>query len=269
LRVPLIAAAVRPVPLALAVDCGVQLRLLNAFELVAEGRPITLPMTVRRLIALLAIKRHPVLRNYVAGVLWTNSSEERAQASLRSALWQLHRSSVDVVQVSRNQLRLNEGVRVDLHDAEALAKLVLDGLAPVDRHVDLAGLDGDVLPDWYDDWVLIEREQFRQLRLRALETLCHQLTDAGRLDDALAAGLRALAGEPLRESVHRALVGVHIADGNAAEAIRQYRFCRRLLREHLGIEPSVKTKEQIRELYGRGQLRGRTTARDGARTRRR
>ena len=29
-----------------------------------------------------------------------------------------------------------------------------------------------LLPDWYDDWVLIERERFHEVRLRALETLC-------------------------------------------------------------------------------------------------
>jgi DNA-binding SARP family transcriptional activator len=228
---------------------GTRLQLLNAFELVADGRTITLPMTVRRLIALLAIKRHPILRHFVAGFLWANSSEERAHASLRSALWTLQRSSLDVVQASRNQLRLHSEVRVDVHQAEAVAKLALDRLDPAGLHVDPATLGGDVLPDWYDDWVLVEREHFRQLRLRALETLCQRLTDAGRLDDALAAGLEALAGEPMRESVHRALVGVHIADGNAAEAIRQFRLCRQLLRENLGIEPSVRMKEQMREVY--------------------
>jgi DNA-binding SARP family transcriptional activator len=237
-----------------------QLRLLNAFELVADGRTITLPMTVRRLIALLAIKRSSVLRHHLAGVLWVKSSEERAHASLRSALWQLQRSSLDVVQVSRNQLRLHDEVRVDVREAETLAKLVLDRLDPAGLHVDPATLGGDVLPDWYDDWVLIEREHFRQLRLRALETLCLRLTDVGRLDDALAAGLQAFAGEPLRESVHRALVGVHVADGNAAEAIRQFRLCRRLLRENLGIEPSMRIKEQMREVYEWREPRARRQA---------
>jgi DNA-binding SARP family transcriptional activator len=246
-------------------ECGIRLRLLNAFELVADESPVALPMTVRRLIAFLAIKRHPVLRQHVAGLLWTNSSEQRAHASLRSALWQLHRSC-DAIQASTNQLKLRDEVRVDLHEAEALAKHVLGGPEADSLRIDPSRLGGDVLPDWYDEWVLIEREHFRQVRLRALETLCHRLTDAGRLDDALAAGLEALAGEPLRESVHRELVRVHIVDGNAAEAIRQYRFCRRLLREHLGIEPSVTMKQQIRELYGHRHPRE-GTRRDGAGTR--
>ena len=48
----------------------------------------------------------------------------------------------------------------------------------------------------------------------------------------------ALVGEPLRESAHRALVAFHLAEGNAAEALRQFRLCRRLLLEQLGVEPS-------------------------------
>ena len=43
---------------------------------------------------------------------------------------------------------------------------------------------GELLPDWYDDWVLLERERFRQLRLHALDALCDDLTRAGRHWDA-------------------------------------------------------------------------------------
>jgi DNA-binding SARP family transcriptional activator len=42
----------------------------------------------------------------------------------------------------------------------------------------------------------------------------------------------------LRESAHRALIRVHLAEGNRFEAQRQYDLCRRLLRDRLDIEPS-------------------------------
>ena len=103
--------------------------------------------------------------------------------------------------------------------------------------------------------MLIEREQFRQLRLRALDAFCRRLTVAGRTGDALDAGLAALAGDALRESAHRALVCVHLAEGNVGEAIRQYRLCRRLLREQLGVAPS----EQMEALL-RSVTRGKTGA---------
>jgi DNA-binding SARP family transcriptional activator len=71
------------------------------------------------------------------------------------------------------------------------------------------------------------------------------LIQAGRGGEALEAGLISVEGEPLRESAHRALIRVHLAEGNAGEAVRQYRLCERLLREHLGVEPSHLTRELL------------------------
>jgi DNA-binding SARP family transcriptional activator len=121
--------------------------------------------------------------------------------------------------------------------------------------LELAALRGELLPDWYDDWVLIEREYFRQLRLRALEVACDRFTGAGRLDDALATGLAVLECEPLRESAHRALIRVHLGQGNVSEAIRQYCFCRSLLRDRLGVDPSDQMFELMREVTDRQRPR--------------
>jgi DNA-binding SARP family transcriptional activator len=217
---------------------GTRLALLNGFELGCDGIPVSLPMGAQRLVALLALHGRPALRPFVAGTLWLDTSEERAHANLRSTLWRLHRCKDEIVEVRGQQLRLGDGVRVDVAETTLLARRALDKTA--DSGLELAPdlFSGDLLPDWYEDWVLIEREQFRQLRLRALDSLCERLTRAGRLGEALEAGLVALAGEPLRESAHRAVVRIHLADGNVGEAVRQYHLCRRLLEEQLGVEPS-------------------------------
>jgi DNA-binding SARP family transcriptional activator len=219
------------------------LTLLNAFELSCEGVPVQLPMSVQRLIAFVALHPHPLLRLYVAGSLWLDVSEERASANLRSALWRLHRRGLVVVETTDQQLRLGANVEVDVHEAEALARRIMkdDNLDGIDLAP--ASLSRDLLPDWYDEWVMIERERFRQLRLWALDALCDRLMRGGRLSEALELGLLSVSGEPLRETAHRAVVRVHLADGNVAEAIRHYRFYRRLLREHLGIEPSARMRE--------------------------
>ena len=60
----------------------------------------------------------------------------------------------------------------------------------------------------------------------------------GPFGKAIEVGLTAVAGEPLRESAHRALMRVHLAEGNPSEALRQYRLCRRCLGV-LGLEPSA------------------------------
>jgi DNA-binding SARP family transcriptional activator len=99
-------------------------------------------------------------------------------------------------------------------------------------------LEHDLLPDWYDDWVLVERERFRQLRLHALERVCDRLIAAGRYSEALQAALAAVAAEPLRESANRYVIEVHLREGNLAEAISHHRSYCRLLQDELGVSPS-------------------------------
>ena len=226
----------------------VRLTLLHAFELSCEGEPVALPMTAQRVLAFVALHDRPLRRLYVSGTLWLDSPEERASASLRSGLWRLHRTGRQLVVTNGQLLALGRDVEVDLRRSEALARRALDTADPDALGVDATALNADLLPDWYEDWVLIERERYRQVRLRALDALCERLTQANRLGEALDAGLAAVAGEPLRESAHRAVVRVHLAEGNVAEAIRQYRLCRRLLNEHLGIEPSERMDELLRNL---------------------
>jgi DNA-binding SARP family transcriptional activator len=219
------------------VHAAASLTLLDAFELACDGAPVAIPMSAQRLLAFLALHPRPLLRPLVAGTLWPETTEERAHASLRSALWRLHRLGDGLVDVTGPRLRLGAAVEVDLRLAEATARRLLEGAEAVTAET--ATLFGELLPDWYEDWVLLERERFRQLRLRALDALCERLTRADRLAEAFEIGLAALAAEPLRESAHRALVRIHLAEGNAGEALRQYRLCRRLLGERLGIEPSA------------------------------
>lgn len=229
-----------------AAPAGSALRLLDGFELIANGVEVHLPMSAQRLLAFVALHDRPLQRAFVAGSLWLDSPEERAYANLRSALWRLHRGGVRLLQVYGPQLSLHRSVVVDLRQAEEFARRALHAGDDLTGDVEPLLLGGDLLPDWYDDWVVLERERFRQLRLRALDALCERLMRAGRLDAALDVALAAVAGEPLRESSHRAVVRVHLRNGNAAEAIRQYRLCRRLLREQLGIDPSVQMEELIR-----------------------
>ena len=231
-----------------AAPACMRLQLLETFELTCDRKPVAVPVNVQRFVALVALHDRPLLRSYIAGTLWLESSEARAHANLRSTLWRLHRCAGGVVEASGQQLGLNADVAVDFREVERLARGVLDPNAPDALELAPVALAGDLLPDWYDDWVLIEREHFRQLRLHALDVLCDRLTSAGRLGEALEVGLIALADEPLRESAHRAVIRVHLAEGNTGEAVRQYRMCRQLLADHFGVEPSEKTRALLADV---------------------
>jgi DNA-binding SARP family transcriptional activator len=215
----------------------VALRLLDGFDAEVDGRSVPLPLGAQRVVAFVALHERPLQRLFVAGSLWLDSPEARAAANLRSALWRIQRVTPSLLDVDSRTLRLGAVVSVDLREAERLAREELGGGGS-----ELTRLGVDLLPDWYEDWVLLERERFRQLRLRALEAACRRLTEEGRLDEALEAGLMAMSAEPLRESAHRTLMRLHLAAGNAVEARRQYELCRHLLRSQLGLEPSEETR---------------------------
>ena len=226
----------------------IRVELLGAFGLSRGGRVIHLSIGCRRLVALLALGEKPVRRASVAGTLWMEASEERAMACLRSALWRIRLEVPTLVEATRSELGLSSAVRVDVLELASLARDVLNDGGSVDRALVALTGTGDLLPDWDDEWLIPERERFRQLRLHALERLCEQLAAAGRFGDAVEAGLQAIAGDPLRESAHRALIKAHLAEGNVAEATRQFGIYRRLARDELGVEPSPQAKDLVRGL---------------------
>jgi|SRR5918996_5959866 DNA-binding SARP family transcriptional activator len=218
---------------------GLRVTLLNRFELSHRGEVIAVAVPAQRLIAFLAIEGRPVLRTYAASVLWIDSTEERAFGSLRSALWRLRQVAAGLVEGTSRGVGLTTGVGVDLHEASACARRICDDAVPTDQlDVDTGALSGDLLPDWYDDFIVLERERFRELRVRALECLCARYTAVREFGPAMDAALAAVKTEPLRESAHRAAIRVHLAEGNQAEALHRYESYRKLLRRELGLEPS-------------------------------
>jgi DNA-binding SARP family transcriptional activator len=226
-----------------------RLSLLGGFELRCAGQDVAVSRSGQRLLALLALQARPLERLWVAGTLWLDATEERAGASLRSALWRLPQpDGAAVVEATTTHLRLARDLTVDVQELVARAEDLESRAVHQDRNLDLSALSRDLLPDWYEDWVVLERERFRQLRLHGLEALCRELTEAGRFGAAVQAGLAAVAGEPLRESAHRTLIQAHLAEGNPGEAVRQYHLYRRLLAGELAIEPSAAIRELVRPL---------------------
>lgn len=234
-----------------------RLSLLEGFALRSgSSRSPTedLPRGVQRLLAFLSLSGRPA-RSAVAGQLWPDAREEHAQASLRSALWRLRRTVPGIVETSAGALSLAAGVHVDVRELACWAQRVRDPRADGTR-VTLpdAALRGDLLPGWYDEWVLLERERLRRTRLHALEAVAGRLAAAGRHGEALDAAYLALRDEPLRESAHRTLVEVHLAEGNVAEAIRVYEVFRHVLEDELGVHPTERMRRLIRGVGRSGRV---------------
>ena len=209
----------------------------------------------QRLLAFLALRDRVVTRHQVAGTLWPESTGERAGASLRSAVSRLDGPARQAVRVTALELGLEEGVVVDVHHSESLARRLIDRNAPlVEGDIDtpaVSSLSGDLLPGWYDDWAVIAAEDWRLLRLHALEAVAGRLTSADRLAEAAAAALAAVRAEPLRESARAALIRVHMAEGNQSDALGEFERYRVLLHAELGIEPTSRLSQLVGNLESR------------------
>lgn len=213
--------------------------LIDGFDVKHLGRSLIVPGAGQRVIAFLALHNRPVRRAYVAGSLWPDEAEEHASALLRGALSRLRRAEVDAVGTAGDRVYLDPEVSVDVREISAAAELLARGEPiPGDVAPLVEALAGELLPDWYDDWVLVERERYQQLRLHALEALCGELTAAGRFSLAVQAGLSAVAADPLRESAHRVLIEAYLHEGNPGEAMRQYERYRHAAAHELGLVPT-------------------------------
>ena len=209
-----------------------------------------MPDTGQRLVAFLAVRSRPQRRSTVAGTLWAETTDDQAAANLRTALWRTRRVDRNLVCSEGGYLRIGDHVRVDLSEmVERVHHLIDDDDADADAAALAAAtssaavttaelLSDDLLPDWYEDWVLLERERLRQVRLHGLEALCVRLANLGRHVAAIEAGLAAIAADPLRESAQRALISAHLVEGNVSEAVRQYDVFVTLLDEAFGIAPT-------------------------------
>jgi DNA-binding SARP family transcriptional activator len=225
-------------------------RLLGSFELLVEEKPTPLLAPSQRLTALLGVEHDRwIRRTYAAGILWPEVNEDTARSNLRSALWRLGPVRDSLVESTGDELRLRPGVRVDLYERRAQARVLLeptgDGANPSP-----ALFADDLLPDWSEMWVEPGRESYRQLRLHTLEALSNRLMTEGRFGEAVEAGFMAVAADPLRESAHLAVIRAMLMEGNRAKALCHHRQLVDLLQHELGVEPTFRLEDVLGEFEG-------------------
>ncbi len=212
-----------------------RVNLLGSLTLLRGDEELHLGPCEQRVVAFVAIHGRAANRLHLAASLWPDTTDSRAQSRLRTALWRVQKEVGDgLLHAGGHDVRYEPDVRCDVDDLRRR----LTHLSSTDRpELEPDGLSRDLLEGWYDDWVLVAREQHRQLRLDGLERLSEHLTSVGRYAEAVQAGLAAVAAEPLRESAHVVVIRAHCAHGNSAEAVRQYLAYARLIHAELGLRP--------------------------------
>ena len=112
--------------------------------------------------------------------------------------------------------------------------------APSTAHLaaSLAVYAGDLLPGFYDDWVILARVRLEAIFESKMRLLFEQQLAAGCWADAAGSAERWIALGHTPEAAYCALMVAHAALGDRSRVASAYRRCVEDLRGGLGVEPS-------------------------------
>ena len=157
-----------------------ELKLLGQFNLRLDNHPIDLPSRpAQSLLAYLALKPGTAYRRErLAGLLWPDATEANARSYLRQALWRIRKA----LGPGKRDYFITDDLTIAF-DAEAdyaLDVTVLEQAASTDTPIDdlLHSVEiyhGELLPGFYDEWVMPERERLQAIYEHKLTFLLDRL----------------------------------------------------------------------------------------------
>jgi predicted ATPase/DNA-binding SARP family transcriptional activator len=220
--------------------------LFGAPQFRRDGKVLPLPVTHKAtsLLAYLFLhKNYPHSREKLAALFWGDASDEQARHSLRTALATLRKRLGDRMFISdRETVQINPDISIwvdALEFQKSADSASQEEIANLQEAIDL--YRGDLLANFYDDWVLQEREHYRVLYLDLLLRMTQRMRSRSEYGRAIEYAERALESDPANERAHQHLIFCRLASGDRSTALRQYEKCRRVLQEELAVEPSPET----------------------------
>lgn len=225
------------------------LYLFGSWRLERGGESLHLP--TRKAESLLAyLELHPGAhaREKLAALLWGDVGDEQARGSLRKALTHLRAVLGDeALFADRQSIQLDPAYPLwcDVREFERVSKTrVWASLDTVNETcTQLTALyRGDLLADFYDEWVFAPRQECREQLLDSLLALTQEFRAHSEYSRAMETALRVLELDRANERAHQHLIFCYIASGNRHAALKQYEECERALREELDVEPARETQ---------------------------
>src|SRR5262249_52222584 len=107
---------------------------------------------------------------------------------------------------------------------------------------------GELLPGFFEAWVLQEGQWLAERYFQALGQLLAQLEEEGEFERALLYAQRGVSVDPLREEAHQDLMRLYAAAGQPDAALRQYKELKRILKQELKASPNTKTRALATDL---------------------
>ena len=231
-----------------------KLDLLGSWRLRRDNEILHVATRQQRLIAALAV-RGPSMRGYLSGLLWPECPDARALESLRVSVHLISRQVPCLIVNGGAMLSLDERVDVDVQRIRSRIEALQE-----DRQTGNAASfvhelrDAELLPGWYEDWVVFAQNRLSEERFQALALLARKSLAAGDSETAAEAAHATLEIEPLYERAVALLVTAELQCGNPGAALRAYERYRDQLGKDMGLVPSGSLTALVADFVDRQSL---------------
>lgn len=237
----------------------IEVRLLGQFTVNLDGDSIQInSRPAQSLLAYLIINAGRAFRREkLAGLFWPDTSEENARNNLRQALWRVRKSLdlnagqplflVDEITVAFNA---SSEYRLDVVELETN----VNDETPLSRLVEIVSLyEGELLPGFYDDWIVLERERLNSVFETRMDLLINRLVDHEHWNETIEWSERWIALGGVPEPAYRGLMMAYAARGDLSGMAAAFRRCEEAMRNGLGLAPSESTRFLFEQLKSEGR----------------
>jgi WD40 repeat protein/DNA-binding SARP family transcriptional activator len=231
-------------------------RLLGQFLIYLDGVPVQInSRPAQSLLAYLVINAGVAFRREkLAGMLWPDTTEANARNNLRQALWRI-RKHLESDPSSPQPVFLVDDLTVAFNSETDYSLDAIKLEAKVDQSVSLSRLieqvstyEGELLPGFYDDWIVLERERLQSIFEVQMDLLIQRLLENQDWPGVIkwSEGWIALGTVP--EPAYRYLMMAHAGRGDLSRMTATYRRGEAALLDELGVEPSETTRVLYKQL---------------------
>ena len=189
------------------------------------------------LLTYLALESGLHTREELAGLLWGESSDEEARASLRQVLKHLRGQVGELLRITRASIGL-EGP-FDCEVCEFRRRVAQEPTLALTTEIPrfLSGFSIRHSPR-FEEWVAETRRGLMRQYQDALSALTREAMGQWRWRDAIAIADRWLAGDPLSDEAARLAIEARYLAGDRGAALGRYQQYRTTLLQETGCEPS-------------------------------
>ena len=214
-----------------------------------EGGSVTPALGAKpmALLTFLVLEPRAHSRETLAGLLWGESPEAEARASLRQALKHLREVLGDGLHAERTLIELGAPLACDVLEFRAAAETDLARAAAFEVPRFLEGYSLRRAPQ-FDEWVANTRSGLLRDYHQILARLAREAMGQWRWRDASELADRWLASEPMSDEAAQVAVEARYLAGNRGAALARFAEYRELLAREAGCEPGRALQALVRRV---------------------